>query len=110
LPVFGEDARSYLEAITKANIPLLKAVRQTLALKDRYGAQSLLDAIRQALSHQAIGADYLENILRQNARPATTHPPVQLDNERLNRIRLEEPLLADYDTFILTRKQRGNHA
>lgn len=105
----GEEARSYLEAISRANIPLLKAVRRTLALKDRYGIQSLLNAIRQALAHQAIGVDYLENILRQNARPATTHPPVQLDNERLNRIRLEEPLLADYDTFILTRKQRGNH-
>jgi hypothetical protein len=105
----GEDARTYLEALAKADIPLLKDVRKALSLKDRYGAQPLLDAIKQALAHQAIGANYIENILRQTARPTTSHPPVRLDNERLNRIRLEEPLLAEYDTFIMTRKMRAKH-
>jgi transposase len=105
----GEDARAYLEAIAKANIPLLKDVRQALALKDRYGAEPFLVAIRQALTHRALGTSYLENILRQNARPTTTHQPVQLDNERLNRIRLEEPMLVDYDTFVLAKKKGVNH-
>lgn len=105
----GEDARTYLEALAKADIPLLKDVRKALSLKDRYGAQPLLDAIKQALAHQGIGANYIENILRQTARPTTNHPPVRLDNERLNRIRLEEPLLAEYDTFIMTRKMRAEH-
>lgn len=98
----GKDARTYLEALAKADIPLLKDVRKALSLKDRYGSQPLLDAIKLALAHQAIGANYIENILRQTARPTTNHPPVQLDNESLNRIRLEEPLLSEYDTFTMT--------
>jgi hypothetical protein len=59
------------------------------------------------LLHNAIGSAYIENILRQNAQPTTNHPPIHLDNERLNRIHLEEPLLADYDTYILSKKRQG---
>lgn len=105
----GEEAREYLEAIAQANIPLLKDAQRALALLDRYGSDSMLAAIRQALSHRALGASYLENILRQNAKPATSHPPVQLENERLNRIRIEQPVLAEYDTFVLARKKGGRH-
>lgn len=103
----GEEARQYLEAIAPANIPLLKDVQRALALLHRYGTEALLLAIRQALAHRALGASYLENILRQIAKPSTDHQPVQLDNERLNRIRLEQPILVDYDTFVLARKKRG---
>lgn len=105
----GEEARQYLEAIAQANIPLLKDVQRALALLDRFGTESLLLAIRQALTHRALGAAYLENILRQIAKPATSHQPVRLDNERLNRIRLEQPILADYDTFALARRKGAKH-
>jgi transposase len=101
----GEDAREYLEAIAQADIPLLKDTRRALALIDRYGPNAMLAAIRQALSHRALGASYLENILRQNAKPTASHPPVQLNNERLNRIRIEQPVLAEYDTFVLAKKK-----
>jgi transposase len=105
----GEEAREYLEVIARADIPLLKDTKRALALMDRYGPDALLVAIRLALSHRALGASYLENILRQNAKPATTHLPVHLDDERLNRIRIEQPVLADYDSFVIARKKGGTH-
>ena len=103
----GEDARTYLEATAKANIPLLRDVRKILDLKSRYGVDALLDALRRALLHNAIGSAYIENILRQKAQPTTNHPPIHLENERLNRIHLEQPLLADYDTYILSKKRQS---
>ena len=87
--------------------PLKKNVARLLALKDEYGSRALLEAIRRALAHRAYGADYIENILYQEMTPTRVHPPVRLDNrEALNRIRLQEPSLADYDAFVV---QRRNH-
>jgi hypothetical protein len=37
--------------------------------------------------------------------PIRVHPPVKLQNrDVLNRIRLQEPSLADYDTFVVKRR------
>jgi hypothetical protein len=33
--------------------------------------------------------------------PVRSHPPVTLEDERLNRIRLDEPSLQDYDAYVL---------
>ncbi len=79
-----------------------------MALKDEYGAPSLIYAIKRALQFKAYGADYVENILYQEMTPKKTHPPVRLKNDALNRIRLSEPMLADYDAFILKRRRNDN--
>jgi hypothetical protein len=40
--------------------------------------------------HHAYGAHYIENILYQEMTPKTHHPPVRLNQEKLNCIRLDE--------------------
>ena len=57
--------------------------------------------------HHAYGAQYIENILYQEMTPKTLHPPVRLKQEKLNRIRLDEPSLADYDAFVIKRRNQS---
>ena len=97
----GDDARDYLERLAGSGIPLKKDVVRLLILKDRYGADALVVAIQRALRHNALGAASVENILRQSQAPQKNHPPLRFEEERLNRIRLEEPNLAEYDALIL---------
>jgi hypothetical protein len=105
----GEDAKVYMEHLAASGAPLKKSVARLLALKHDYGSVALLEAIRRALAHKAFGADYIENILYQDMTPTRVHPPVRIENrEALNRIRLQEPSLADYDTFVAAR--RKDHA
>ena len=74
-------------------------------MKDEYGDQSLLYAIRKALDLKAYGADYIENILYQEMTPVRIHPPVKLRNDELNRIRLTMPCLAEYDAIAIKRSR-----
>ncbi len=104
----GEEAKVYIEHMAATRAPLKKNVQKLLALKDEYGSSALLDAMRRALTHRAYGADYIENILYQDMTPKRIHPPVKIQNrEALNRIRLQEPNLADYDATAL--KRRNHH-
>jgi hypothetical protein len=96
----GQDARDYLDALIKARQPVKKNVTKLLSLKDEYGTPSLILAIQRALDYKAYGSDYINNILYQEMTPQHSHQPVKLRNNNLNNIRLEEPLLADYDAFI----------
>ena len=100
----GQPAREYLQALAEACQPITKTTVRLLALKDQYGAPSLLFAIQRALQHRAYGADYIENILYQEMTPHNPHPPVKLKDEALNRIRLSEPSLCDYDAFVLQKR------
>mgnify|MGYP003974013279 CR=1 FL=1 len=102
----GEEFREYLQQLPKSNQSLKKQVILLLSFKDQYGTQSLSWAILKALKHHAYGADYIENILNQEMIPITQHPPVKLKNEALNRIRLSEPTLNDYDAIALKRRKR----
>jgi hypothetical protein len=64
---------------------------------------SVVYAIKKALIHNAIGADYIENILYQEMTPKRQHPPVRLKKEALNHIRLPEPSLVEYDAHVIKR-------
>ena len=61
--------------------------------------------MQKALAYHATGADYIENILYQEMTPQHYHLPVRLKDQDLDRIRLTEPLLAEYDAYI---KRRNN--
>jgi transposase len=99
------QARTYLNALTKAQQPIKKNVIRLLDLKDQYGIAALIYAIEKAISHNAFGADYIENILYQEMTPKRKHPKVKLKDDDLNRIRLKQPCLADYDSIILKRRK-----
>lgn len=104
----GEDAADYLQSLVKAGLPIKKNVSKLLSLKDEYGVSSLAFAIRKAQLHRAYGADYIENILYQEMTPRNQHPPVKLKDESLNRIRLNEPSLADYDAYVIKRRHKDD--
>jgi hypothetical protein len=104
----GQEARDYLEALSKARQPIKKNVSRLLSLKDEYGTLSLIHAVKKALAHKAYGADYIENILYQEMTPQNHHQPVKLKNQSLNHIRLTEPSLAEYDTYILKRRDNDD--
>jgi hypothetical protein len=102
----GPAAVEYLEALATTGQPIKKNVSKLLALKDDYGAVSVIYAVKKALIHNAIGADYIENILYQEMTPKRHHPPVRLKKEALNKIRLSEPSLAEYDTHVIKRSKK----
>ncbi len=101
----GEEFRDYLEQLPQSNLPLKRQVVSLLNLRDQYGVKSLSWAILKALRHRAYGADYIENILYQEMIPINQHQPVKLKNDALNRIRLTEPTLTDYDAIALKRRR-----
>jgi transposase len=101
----GEEAKAFLEGLSHTGQPIKKNLVKLLALKDRFGTPLLIQALQRARIHKAFGAHYVENILHQETAPKQDHPPVQLQRQDLNRIRLEEPLLAEYDAYILKRKE-----
>jgi transposase len=103
----GEEFRQYLEVLPNSNLSLKKQVLNLLHLKDQYGVKSLSWAILKALRFKAYGADYIENILNQEMIPTSNHPPVKLKDEALNRIRLSEPSLTDYDAIALKRRKHS---
>lgn len=101
----GEEVKSYLEHLSTAQAPLQRSIQKLVALKDEYGSQALVEAVKKAASHKAYGAEYIQNILHQQTIPTTTHPPVKLNEEAFNHIRLEEPSLAEYDAFVAKRRK-----
>jgi len=102
----GAEAVAYLEALARTRQPIKKNVSKLLGLKDDYGAVSVIYAIKKALIHNAIGADYIENILYQEMTPKRQHPPVRLKKEALNNIRLPEPSLVEYDAHAIKRNKQ----
>ncbi len=79
-----------------------------LSLRDEYGAASVLIAIRKCIRFKAFGADCAENILYQEMKPVRKHPKVRLEKEELNRMRLCEPSLAEYDAHIIKKRKRDD--
>ena len=101
----GNPALHYLEQLTKNRLPIRKNINELLTLQDEYGDTSLLHAIEKALEKKLYGSDYIRNMLYQEKRPSSHHPPVQLKQEQLNDIRLTTPALAEYDALAIKRRK-----
>ena len=99
------EAVDYLSTIAEARQPVQKTAAILLTLKDKYGEEALICAVRKAIAHKAYGAEYIRNILHQESTPKKQHPPVKLKNEELNNLRLAAPSLAEYDAYILKRRR-----
>ncbi|MBW1778808.1 MAG: IS21 family transposase [Deltaproteobacteria bacterium] len=104
----GTEARTYLQGLLDTHAPIKKNVAKILALKDEYGLEAIITAIGKALTFNAYGADYIENILYQAMTTQKYHPPVKLKNEALNRIVLTQPSLADYDAHVLQWRKKDD--
>ena len=103
----GEIALRYLNQLTDLRLPIKKNIAALLLLGDEYGEAALRYGLEKSLEKKAIGADYVRNILYQEMTPVSDHPPVRLDQENLNDIRLTTPSLAEYDAIALKRRS-GN--
>jgi len=102
----GAVAVDYLNGLLDAGQPIKKQVKRLLILKDKYGAEAVIYALTKSMVHKALGADYVENIVHQEMAPKNDHPPVRLKNEQLNRIRLNQPSLAIYDSHVLKKMKK----
>ena len=102
----GQEAVDYIEKLSEASQPLKKTVERLLILNDDYGTSSLIYALRKALKHKLYGFAYVQNIMYQEMTPEIHHQPVALKNDELNKIRLPEPNLAEYDAIALQRRKR----
>lgn len=106
----GEEMKTYLENLATTHHNIRKTAAKLLSLKEQYGAHALIQAVCHAASYNAYGTEYIENILHQQQKPPACHPPVKLRNEALNRIRIEQPLLAEYDAFVVKRRQKHDRS
>ncbi len=104
----GPVAVDYLHGLVDSGQPVKKHVMKLLTLKDRYGTESLVYAIKKSMAFNARGADYVENILFQEMAPKNDHQPVRLKNDSLNHIRLDQPSLADYDAYVLKGRSQND--
>jgi len=102
----GTDARMYLQGLIEAKMPLKKNVSRVLNLKNEYGSAAIVTAIQIAMTYNAFGADYIENIVYQKMTPRKKHPPVKLKKDDLNRITLNEPSLAEYDAHVIKKEKK----
>lgn len=104
----GPIAQQYLDALTKANLPVKRNIRDLLRLKDICGRKALISACKIALKHNALGTEYVENILLQQMYPKTEYAPVVMKQEEYNDLRITEADLAFYDNLIFTNKSEEN--
>lgn len=100
----GEPVELFLEGLAASGKSLSNAISRLLYLRDQYGALSVCTAIETAIRYKAFGVDYVENILLQNAKPASDYPPVVLQNPSLNQLQLQEPDLLIYDAITLKKR------
>jgi len=102
----GQEAVDYLEKLADASQPIKKTVDRLLILNDDYGTASLIYALKKALKHKLYGFGYIQNILYQEMTPEIRHLPVSLKDDQLNKIRLSQPNLAEYDAIALQKRKK----
>lgn len=93
----------YLRGLADNRLPIKNSAQKLLQLKDQYGSAALVLAVRKAMTFNAYGAEYVENILHQQSHPKSQHPPVKLKDDTLNRIQLIQPSLQQYDAYAIKR-------
>ena len=83
---------------------LTRQVRELLDLIRDYGPEAVAAAVDKAHAARAFGADYIANILRQQAQRREVQPPLRFKDPELNELVTDPLSLAEYDAFILRSK------
>lgn len=104
----GPQAETYLNLLSRSGLPIAKTLGKLLRFKDEYGRESLMFALIKAIEYNAMGAEYIENILYQEMVPNNARRPVKLKNKELNKIRLQEPCLSSYDAIAVKRSRHDD--
>ena len=96
---------TYLAELTKANLPIHKNISALMKLKDIYGINVLVSAIKTALEKNVLGFDYIENIIISQNIPKTIYSPVIMKQDKYNSLMITEADLLYYDNLIFKNKE-----
>ncbi len=105
LLTLGPSAHAYLKALTQTELNLPHQLKKIVSLIDLFGKNEVLAAMEQALPFNALGHDYLKNIIltqrRKKALPPNPGSPTSKINPELVRSTfVEERDLLIYDQHL----------
>ena len=106
----GPPTQAYLSGLVHAQINIYNHLARILLLADTHGRQELLQAVNVALSYQAFGAHYLENILHQERLRRELPPPQPIslaDDPEIRQARVSERDLNLYDKLFQEEPHRA---
>jgi transposase len=110
----GQPAPSYFQALAQAQRALPQQLKKIIRLIELYGKTEVLAAMDQALAHNALGHDYLNNIILANRRKRSA-PPVsgilssKINPELIRSTWVEERDPALYDQFFDQPEDSDDH-
>jgi hypothetical protein len=84
LLVLGETARRYVEALAKTELHPFYQFKKVIALIDLYGKTEVLQAMDHALRYNAMGHEYLQNIILVNRRNRSCSTPPGSPSSKIN--------------------------
>jgi hypothetical protein len=84
LLALGETAHRYIERLTKTELHLPHQIKKIVQLVDLYGKAEVLAAMEQALPYNALGHEYLRNIILANRRKRATTQPLGSPSSKIN--------------------------
>src|SRR5271167_3921515 len=108
ISLLGPTSEIYLRRLADTDRSLSRQVRELLALIRDYGPEAVAAAVGKAHAAGAFGADYIANILSQQAQRREVQPPLRFTDPELNELITDPLSLADYDAFILRSKRNAD--
>lgn len=84
LLALGETARRYVEALAKTELHPFYQFKKVIALIDLYGKTEVLQAMDHALNYNAMGHEYLQNIILVNRRNRSCSIPPGSPSSKIN--------------------------
>ena len=84
LLALGETAHRYVERLTQTELRLPHQIKKIIQLVDLYGKAEVLEAIEHALHYNALGHEYLRNIILANRRKRTTTQPLGSPSSKIH--------------------------
>jgi transposase len=84
LLALGETAHRYVERLTQTELRLPHQIKKIIQLVDLYGKAEVLEAMEHALHYNALGHEYLRNIILANRRKRTTTQPLGSPSSKIH--------------------------
>lgn len=113
LLALGEPAHRYVELLTKTELYLPHQIKKIVQLVELYGKAEVLGAMEHALLYNALGHEYLHNIIQANRRKRAATQPLGSPSSKINPdlIRstwVEERDPSLYDTHFQIQEEKDN--
>ena len=84
LLALGETAHRYVELLTKTELRLPHQIKKIVQLVDLYGKAEVLEAMDHALQYNALGHEYLRNIIQANRRKRAATQPLGSPSSKIH--------------------------